>query len=139
MNSFDQQTLVCELVTLGSQVEVMVNIFADLLGVSILPQQSSQNSLSSHPENLLGHSGVLSSTSFTMATMSSLSSGFMEGLYSGFRVHVQLSSHYQSILEEFPNVFTYRQGIKENCEYGSLQGQLHWFHWDQSKLSFYRI
>ena len=106
MDGFNQDTLVLELVTFGTQVEVMVDFLADLLGVSILSEKSSQNSLSSHPEDFLGHSGVLSSLSLTVTTMSSLSFGFMISLYSSFGVHVELSSHYQSIFEEFSDVFT---------------------------------
>lgn len=106
VDGFNQDTLVLELVTFGTQVEVMVDFLADLLGVSILSEKSSQNSLSSHPEDFLGHSGVLSSLSLTVTTMSSLSFGFMISLYSSFGVHVELSSHYQSIFEEFSDVFT---------------------------------
>jgi len=49
VNGFDQDALVLELVTLGSEIEVVVDILGDLLSFSVFSKESSQNSLSSHP------------------------------------------------------------------------------------------
>ena len=49
----------------------MVDILGDLLGLSVLSQKSSQDSLSPHPENLSWHSGVGGTLSLTIAGVSS--------------------------------------------------------------------
>ena len=71
VDGLDQYVLVLEEVTLGSEVEVMVDILGDLLGLSVLSQKSSKDSLSSHPENLAWHSGVGGTLSLTIAGVSS--------------------------------------------------------------------
>jgi hypothetical protein len=70
VDGLDEHSLVLVEVTLGSKVEVMVNVLGDLLGISVFSEKSSQDSLSSHPQNLLGHSGVLGTLSLTMAGVS---------------------------------------------------------------------
>ena len=52
VDGLNKNGLVLELVTLGGEVEVMVDILGDLLGLSVLLEESSKNSLSSHPEHL---------------------------------------------------------------------------------------
>ena len=106
VDGLNKHSLVLELVTLGCQIEVVVNIFCDLLALPILPQQPSQNSLSSHPQHLLGHSSVLSTLSLTMTLMSTLSLGLMELLHSGPRVHMDLSPHNETILKQLPNILS---------------------------------
>lgn len=71
VDGLDQYVLVLEEVTLGGEVEVMVDILGDLLGLSVLSQKSSQDSLSPHPENLGWHSGVGGTLSLTIAGVSS--------------------------------------------------------------------
>ena len=70
VDGLDQHSLVFVEVTLGSEVEVMVDVLGDLLCFSVFPQKSSQHSLSSHPQHLLGHSCVLGTLSLTMAGVS---------------------------------------------------------------------
>ena len=83
---------------------MMVDIFRDFLRLSILSEESSENSLSSHPENLSWHSCVSGTLSLTSAGMSSLSLGFVDSLYSRSRVHLHMLSHDKTILEQFTNV-----------------------------------
>ena len=83
-----------------------LHIFCDLLGISVLSQKTSQNSLSSHPENFLGHSGVSSTLSLTLSLMSALALGLVESLDSGVRVHVHLTSHDQTVLVKLPDVLS---------------------------------
>ena len=71
VDGLDQNRFVLELVTLGAEVEVMIDILGDLLGFSILLEKSSEDSLSSHPENLRRHSGVSSTLSLTETVVSS--------------------------------------------------------------------
>jgi hypothetical protein len=52
VDGFNKYGLVFELVTLSSKVEMMINVGADFLGLSIFSKKSSEDSLSSHPEDL---------------------------------------------------------------------------------------
>ena len=83
-----------------------LHILGDLLGLSILPEESSEDSLSPHPHDLDGHSGVLGSLSLSVTVVSSLSSGLMVLLDSESRVHMDLSSHDQSILSQLSDVLS---------------------------------
>ena len=82
VNSFNEDGLVLEEVTLASKVEMMVDLRSDFLGFSIFSKKSSKNSLSSHPKDLYWHSSVSGTLSLTESSMSSLSLGFMHSLAS---------------------------------------------------------
>ena len=71
VNALDKNGLVLELVTLSCKVEMMIDILGDLLGLSILLEESSENSLSSHPEDLGRHSSVSGTLSLTSSVVSS--------------------------------------------------------------------
>jgi len=71
VDGFNKNGLVFELVTLGSEVEVMINVGGDLLGFSIFSKKSSEDSLSSHPEDLRWHSSVSGTLSLTETVVSS--------------------------------------------------------------------
>jgi len=71
VNALDKNGLVLELVTLSGKVEMMIDILGDLLGLSILLEESSENSLSSHPEDLGRHSSVSGTLSLTSSVVSS--------------------------------------------------------------------
>lgn len=71
----DQSSLVLEGVTLGSQVQVVVQVLVNLAGVSVFSQQSSQNSQSSHPKDLGRHTGVSSTLSLTVTHVSTVTLG----------------------------------------------------------------
>ena len=71
VDGFNKNGLVFELVTLGSKVEMMINVGGDLLGFSVLSEKSSEDSLSSHPEDLRWHSSVSGTLSLTETVVSS--------------------------------------------------------------------
>merc|ERR1719507_27096 len=50
----DENVLVLELVTLGGKVELMVHLAVDLLGLSISLEESTEDTETSHPDDLLG-------------------------------------------------------------------------------------
>ena len=106
VDGLNQDSLVLELITLGSQVEVMVDILGDLLCFSILSKKSSENSLSSHPDNLGWHSCVSGTLSLTSTVMSSLSLGLVNSLDSRFRVHADMLSDDKSVLEQLTDVLS---------------------------------
>lgn len=71
----NQSSLVLEGVTLGRQVQAVVQVLVDLASLSVLGQQSSQHSQSSHPHNLRWHTGVLGTLSLTVTHVSTGSLG----------------------------------------------------------------
>ena len=106
VDGFDQDRLVLELVTLGSEVELMVDFLGDLLGLSILPEESSEDSLSTHPLDLDWESGVGGTVSLTHAVMVSSSLGLVSSSNSGSRVNLDLSLHDKSVLDELSDVLS---------------------------------
>jgi hypothetical protein len=112
VDGLDKNGLVLELVTLGGKIEMMVDIAGDLLGLSILSKESSQNSLSSHPLDLDGHSSVGGTSSFTVTVVSTLSLGLVNSLYSGSGVHLDLSLHDKTILSELSDVLSYSDKVQ---------------------------
>ena len=71
VDGFNQDGFVLVLVTLGAEIEMMVDVLGDLLGFSIFLEESSENSLSSHPEDLGRHSCVSGTLSLTETIVSS--------------------------------------------------------------------
>lgn len=73
MDGLNKNGLVLELVTLRGKIEVVIDVSGDLLRLSVFSEKSSEDSLSSHPENFSWHSSVSGTLSFTKASMSSYS------------------------------------------------------------------
>jgi hypothetical protein len=72
-NSFNQNGFVLELITLGSKVESVVQSSIDFFRSSIFPQESSQDSLSSDPEDFGWHSCLSGTFLFTGTSVSTFS------------------------------------------------------------------
>ena len=71
MDSFNQDVLVLELITLGGQVKFMVNFSVDLLGFTISFEESTEDTAPSHPDDLRWHTGVFATLSATSTTVTS--------------------------------------------------------------------
>jgi len=84
---FNKRSLVLEGVTLAQMVKLMVQMLIDLAGSTILYEQATQNSETTHPQNLAGHSGVGGTLSLTETHMTTLTSSVGEGTGSGAGVH----------------------------------------------------
>ena len=106
VDGFNEDSLVLELVTLGAEVEVVIDVLGDLLGLSVLSEESSEHSLSSHPDDLFGHSSVSGTSSLTVSGVSAQSLSCMHSLYSGSGMHMNLSLHDDSVLEKLSNVLS---------------------------------
>jgi hypothetical protein len=63
MNSLDEHTLVLVLVTLAGKVEAVVHRAVDLLSVSVLLQQTTQDTQTPDPQNLGWHASLLGTAS----------------------------------------------------------------------------
>jgi len=104
VNGFHKNVLVLELVTLGSKVQLVIDVLVDLLAFTILLEQSTENASSADGENLAGHTSITSTLSVTSALMTTLALlGFMS-LNTGARVHGDLTSDDKTIFEKFSDV-----------------------------------
>ena len=99
-NSLDQDGSVLELVTLGGQVELVVDGSVDFLGGSILLEESPEDSLPAHPEDLGGHSAFAGSASFTRSSVPAEPLGLEMLSGSGAGVHLLLPLHDEAVLDE---------------------------------------
>ena len=104
VDGLNKDVLVLELVTLGTQVQLVVHLAVDLLLLSIPTEQSTEDAKSAHPEDLLGHTGVLGTLSLTGTLMAALALGLSPCLCARSRVGCNNLSHDQSVLHKLPNV-----------------------------------
>lgn len=106
MNVFHQHSLVLEYVSLCLLVQFVVKMTVDLLLCSVLLEQSSQDSQSSHPKDLLGHSCISSSLPLSSSSMSTLSSCFKSSSDSSSRTNGNRLSNDKTILNQFPDMLS---------------------------------
>lgn len=71
-DELNQVLLVLEVVTLGTEVQIVVQMLIQLLGVPVALEQVAENSSSSHPQNLLWHTGISRTTALTVSSVTSL-------------------------------------------------------------------
>jgi hypothetical protein len=69
MNGFHKYVLVFELVTLGTEVQLVIDMFVDLLAVTILLKESTKNTSSANVKNLAWHTSIHSTLSMTSTLM----------------------------------------------------------------------
>ena len=67
-----QVPLVLEGVTLGAEVQIVVQMLVNLLGLTVLSEQTAENANASHPQNFLGHTSITSTQSLSGASVTSL-------------------------------------------------------------------
>jgi hypothetical protein len=63
---FHQDTLVLETVTLGLEVKMAVQVLIDLTGFSVLGKETTEDTHTTHPDDLAGHTGVGGTLSLTV-------------------------------------------------------------------------
>ena len=106
VNGFHEDVLVLELVTLGREVQLVVDVLVDLLVVAVLFEESTENTGSAHGEHLNGHTGLVGTLSVTSALMTTLALFSFSSLDARARVHADLASHDKTILEKLSDVLT---------------------------------
>merc|ERR1719461_1349836 len=72
VNEFHQDTLVLEHITLGLQVQLVVQVTVDLLGLTVTFEESPQHSHPLHPHLFLRHSSILSTFPLTITGVTAL-------------------------------------------------------------------
>ena len=107
VDSFDENVLVLELVTLGSKIEFMVHLAVNFLLVSISLEKTTENTKTAHPDDLLGHTGVFGTLSLTGTLMTTLALGLGPLLAAGARVSRNILSHDKFVLDKLSNVLAY--------------------------------
>ena len=72
-----QHSLVLKHVSFGLHVQVVVHVVVDLFCLSVFSKQSSKDSHTPHPDDLLRHTCIGGTLPLTITTVSSLLSGFI--------------------------------------------------------------
>jgi hypothetical protein len=103
VDGFNQDSLVLELVTLGSHVEEVIDMVIDLSLLAVLAKQSTKNSLSSDPQNLGGHTSLSGTSAFTRSHVTALSLGLEVQSNSGARVDGNGLLNDETILNQLSN------------------------------------
>ena len=65
VDSLEQHTLVLELVTLRAEVQSVVDVLVNLLGIAHLVEETTEDADAAHPEDLKGQTGVGGTTTLT--------------------------------------------------------------------------
>merc|ERR1712031_51473 len=68
----DQDTLILEHITLAFLVQDVVQVLVDLLRVAVLLQQATEHTQATHPDDTLGHPGVLVTLTLAKTTVATL-------------------------------------------------------------------
>ena len=79
MDSFDEHLLVLERVTLGEQVELVVQVAVDLVGVAVLLEQAAQDADAADPQDLEWHARVGGTLSLIFTGVAALGLGRIAG------------------------------------------------------------
>lgn len=106
VDGFHQDTLVLELVTLAAAVELVVEVLVDLLSLAVLAKETTQDTLSSHPEDLERHTSVAGTLSLTKASVATLGLGSHEALMSSLGVDSIRSLDNEAILDQLADVLS---------------------------------
>jgi len=106
VDEFHQHTLVLEHVTLALDVELVVEMAIDLLVLSVLLQETTQDAHPPHPQLLDGHTGVGRTLALTGTGMTSLSSGQSVLPRPGARVNGLRLLDDQTVLDQATDVLS---------------------------------
>ena len=103
VDGLNQDSLVLELVTLGSHVEEVIDVVIDLSLLAVLAEQSTENSLSSDPQNLGGHTSLSGTSTLAGSHVATLSLGLKIQSNSGARVDGDGLLNDETILNQLSN------------------------------------
>lgn len=112
-----------ESVTLAQVVQFVVEVLVDLSRSAVLHEETAEDTHAAHPEDLAGHTGVGSTLSLTVATVSALSSGKVQLAGTASRVHGDRLSDDEAIGDELSNRLA-RVGIGDLARLIGIQPDL---------------
>lgn len=104
VDGFHQDVLVLELVTLGTEVELVVDVLVDLLGVTVLPEEATEDTGAADGEHLGGHTRISATLTVTGTLMATLALFGLVSLDTGAGVHGDLASDDEAILVQLADV-----------------------------------
>ena len=102
-NSLDKDSSVFELITLWSKVKFVIQSAIDFLSFSVFSEQSSENSLSSHPKDFSGHSAFHRASAFTSTSMITFTFSLKMKSSTCAWVNNLFSLHDKTVLDKFTN------------------------------------
>ncbi|GMT04491.1 hypothetical protein PENTCL1PPCAC_26665, partial [Pristionchus entomophagus] len=97
-------SLVLEGVTLGTEIENVVQMLVDLLSLSVLLEETTEDAHASHPDHLLGHTSILGSETLTSARVTNLAASLSELAGAVARVHSDGLADDETILHQTTDV-----------------------------------
>lgn len=100
----DQDTLVLEDVSLGLQVGLVVEVTVDLLGFTVLLEETAEDALTAEPEELGGSTGVTGSSALTGTRVTSLLLGLKAAVGAGTRVNLDGLLQDEAITDELADL-----------------------------------
>jgi hypothetical protein len=106
VNVFHQDTLVLETVTLGLEVKLVIQVLVDLSSFSVLSQETTEDTHTTHPDNLAGHTGIGSTLSLTVTHVTTVALSSSTFKDTEARLSDLGLTDDQTILDELTNVGT---------------------------------
>ena len=103
VDSLNKNSLVLELITLRSHIEEMIDVVINLPLLSILAEQSSENSLSSNPHDLSWHTSLSGTSALTWTHVSTLTLGSEVQSDTGSRVDSDWLLDDKAVLNKLSN------------------------------------
>jgi len=106
VNVLHEDTLVLEDVTLALHVQVVVQVFVDLLSLAVAHQQAAQDTHAPDPDDLLRHTRVGRTLSLARPRVATLAPRLRILAHTRARVHGHRFADDQTVLDELANVLT---------------------------------
>merc|ERR1719331_49864 len=104
VDGFHQDALVLELVALGADVEAVVQVLVDLLGLAVLAEQAAKHALPAHPEDLLGHARLAGAPALADARVAPLPLRLKVLAHASARMDLHGFPNDETIADELPDV-----------------------------------
>ena len=103
VNLLNQHTLRLVTVTLGQSVEVSIHVLVNLAGITVLAEQSTEHTNTTHPEQLLRNTGVHGSVTLTVTSVVTTGLRLVTNVHTSTRVHQVVLLHDHSVLDHGAN------------------------------------
>lgn len=115
-----EDALVLEHITLRLHVQLVVQVTVDLLGVTVLLQQTTQDTHTLHPQELDRHTGVRRTLALSEATVTTLATSLSVLAHTVARVDHDGLLDDQTVLDQFANVLAWNEdGPNEMTLFGA--------------------
>ena len=103
---FNQDTLGLVTVTLGESVEVSIHVLVDLASLTVLSEESTKDTNTTHPQDLFGNTSVHGTVSLTVTSVITTGLGVVTNVDTRARVHHLMLLDNKTALDELADVLT---------------------------------